>query len=98
MTRKEAVSLEKEVDKKFSKALGEDCKCSLNLAGKFRISFNNNLICMRPDNGYIAWIKYEGSYATLSEYLNKIEECRIDNRDLIDKLVWSYEHIKELED
>ena len=98
MTREEAMELEKEVDKLFTLALGEECECSLNLAGKLRISFNENSICIRPSDGYIDWIKYEGFHDDLAKYYAKILQCHIDNKEIINKLVWSYEHVTELED
>lgn len=98
MTKAEAIKLEKEVDKLFTLALGEDCECSLNLAGRLKISFNGNMICMRPSDGAIDWVRYEGFYDELAEYIAKILECKADNKEMIDKLIWSYEHVTELED
>ena len=98
MTRKEAMELEKDVEELFKEALGIDCKVSLALSNKLRISFEGGFICLKLDASDADWVSYTGWYSDLQEYIfNALNYMKI-NKELIDKLIWSYEHITELED
>ena len=98
MTRKEAMELEEKVDKLFTEALDEDCAFSLSLSNKIRISFDENVICLNRDNNSAEWVNFQGFYSDLQHYINDIIECVKANKDIIDQLLWSYDHIAELED
>jgi len=98
MTRKEAMELEEKVDKLFTEALDEDCAFSLSLSNKIRISFDGNVICLNRNNSSVDWVNFQGFYSDLQHYINEAIECVERNKDIIDQLLWSYDHITELED
>ena len=98
MTRKEAMELEEKVDKLFAEALDEDCVFSLSLSNKIRISFDGNVICLNRNNNSADWVNFQGFYRDLQHYINDAIECVEGNKDIIDQLLWSYDHIAELED
>lgn len=98
MTREEACNLESLVDKKFSEALDEDCKCSFTLSGKFSIAFDNNNLCLERDGSSVGYIGFVGWYGDLKHHVDDALRCFKENGELINKLIWSYEHIAELED
>lgn len=99
MTKEEAIKLENRCDKIMSGYLGRECTVSMALSGKLKICFN--------DGDYITWnmscndvnyIHYVGFYYDLVETIGKNKECVNDNRDIFDKLIWSYEYRRELEE
>jgi hypothetical protein len=99
MTKEEAMKLENRCDKIMSGYLGRECIVSMALTGKLKICFD--------DGAYIAWnmtcddvdyVCFVGFYDDLVETIGKIKECITDNRDIFDKLIWSYEYRRELEE
>ena len=98
MTKGEAVTLANRCNKIMSGYLGRSCTVSLALTGALQIEFD--------DGNYITWtvtginapyVKWVGFHYRLNEDLAKIKECVDDNRDIFEKLIWSYEHWDELE-
>lgn len=99
MTKQEALKLENRCDKIMSGYLGKECTVSLALTGRLRIEFN--------DGDYITWnmscnnvdyVRYIGDYDYLVEIIDKVKECIYNNRDIFERLIWSYEHRRELEE
>ncbi len=99
MTKKEACKLENRCDKIMSGYLDKSCTVSMALSGKLKIEFD--------DGDYITWdmscndvvyVSYVGFYDYLAEIVAKVKECVDDNRDIFEKLIWSYEHRRELEE
>lgn len=98
MTKEEAIKLENRCDKIMSGYLGMPCTLSLALTGKLKVEFDDNFITWSMARNEVDWVWYVGFYDDLLEYTGKINTCISDNRDIFEKLVWSYEHRCELED
>lgn len=90
MTQKEAIDLEKEVDKIFSEKLEADCEVSMSLAGALRISVDNGFFNIKCDKQSVDWVKWNGDYEVLKEYINKSILAIRENREKIDMLMKSY--------
>jgi hypothetical protein len=96
MTKREAIELENKCDELMSEYTGRDCRVSLALTGKLKVEFDGNYITL---NRYseLDYVKYAGHYETLWEIAQVVSSCIEDNKEDFDRLVWSYEHITELE-
>lgn len=97
MTKQEALELENKCDTLMSKYLHINCIVSLSLIGRFKICFEDNYIILEKDNKTVSYIKFQGEYYELEEYISSIIRCIEDNKELFDKLIWSYEHMEEME-
>lgn len=97
MTKQEALELENKCDTLMSKYLHTSCVVSLALTGRFKVSFEANYIILEKDNKTVSYIKFHGEYSELEEYINSIIKCIEDNKEVFDKLIWSYEHMNEIE-
>ena len=97
MTKQEAMELEIKCDKLMSKYLDNDCIVSMALSGKFKVSFEDIYITLGKDNKSASYVKFNGYYSDLEEYINLIIRCIDENKDMFDKLIWSYEHMNEIE-
>lgn len=97
MTKKEALELENKCDILMSKYLHINCIVSLSLTGCFKICLENNYIILEKDNKTVSYIKFQGEYYELEEYISSIIRCIEDNKELFEKLIWSYKHIEEVE-
>jgi hypothetical protein len=78
--------------------MGEKCTLSLALTGKLKIMFDVNFITWNMACNDVDWVWYVGFYGDLVTATVNINKCLYDNRDIFEKLVWSYEHRCELED
>ena len=99
MTRNEAYEIEEKVDRAFSSSVGEKCRCSFTLSGRLQVSIGKDAeFCLSRDKTTIEWVSFVGFYDYLKSYIDSILLCAHSNSDLIDQLIWSYEHVTELED
>lgn len=97
MTKREAIELENKCDELMSKYLQEDCTVSMALTGKLKVGFDGNYITIDRKLGEACYINYTGYYEDLTDIINKAIFCIEDNEDMFDKLIWSYEHMTELQ-
>lgn len=98
MTKQEALELERSCDEKMSSYLNEDCEMSLALTGKLKISFDNGFFTLNTKKYSVCYVKYMGDYADLLEKIDQAITCIKENREEFDKLIWSYEHIRDLDE
>ena len=98
MTKNEAIELERQCELLLSKQLGFECMISLSLNGRLRIQFDDSFINLSSDFSHAQYVKFIGYFDELLDYCDDILKCVQENRELFEKLVWSYEHILELSD
>lgn len=98
MKKSEALALQTSLEKELSAVLRESCEISLALCGGLRVSFECGFINFEEDLKSVDWIKWNGWYDTLLEMLGEIRFFFERKRDDVHKLIWSYEHRKELEE
>ena len=98
MTKQEACELEKLCDKLMTEYLEAECEVSLALSGRLKITFDNGYITVNRSSCTVDYIRYTGYYSDLQEYIDNIFLCLIHHADTFNKLVWSYEHRRELEE
>ena len=101
MTKEEARRLEKRCDKIMTGYLGVTCKVSMAWTGKLKVELDDgvdNYIAWNMDYDTVDYIRYVGFYDNLLELIDNIRECIDDNRDIFEKLLWSYTHRNELEE
>lgn len=97
MTKQEAIELETKCDELMSEYLGNTCRVSMALSGRFKVSFGDYYITLSKDNMTASYIKFHGYYSDLEERIDSIVRCINENRNIFDKLIWSYEHMNEVE-
>lgn len=97
MTKQEAIELENKCDKLMSKYLQEECTVSMALTGKLKIEFGSNYFTLDMDEKVASYVKYCGCYDMLEWYIESAINCVDENKDIFRELLWSYEHITELE-
>lgn len=98
MTKEEASKLENRCDKIMSGYLGKECTVSMALTGKLKVCFNDgDYITWNVTTNNVDYVRFVGFYDELVENVGKIKECIDDNRDIFEKLLWSYSHQYELE-
>lgn len=90
MTKKEAIDLENEVDKIFSEKLGTDCEVSMTLTGTLRISADEGFFNINTDKEVVDWVKWNGDYQILQEYINKTIIAIRENKEKVNLLLASY--------
>jgi hypothetical protein len=97
MTKQEACNIENMCDSTMSHYLNEECNVSMALTGKLKIQFEDGYFTLNRDFTSADWINYTGFYDNLQDYIASAIKCVTDHRNLFDRLIWSYEHITELE-
>ena len=99
MTKKEALKLETKCDNLISKATGYECSVSQALGGNLRIQFGeNNISISKYDLDTPEWVHYIGDYSELQSFIGAIRVTIRKNKELFEKLMWSYANIRELEE
>ena len=99
MTKKEALELESKCDNLISKATGYDCSVSQALGGNLRIQFGeNNVSLSKYDLDTPEWVHYIGDYGELQSFIDSVRVTIWKNKELFEKLMWSYANIRELEE
>jgi hypothetical protein len=96
MTKQEAIELENKCDELMTRCLKEDCQVSMALNGRLKVYFDDGFVTLNKDNTP-HYIKFTGFYDDLAEHINKIVKCIEDNAGDFEQLMWSYEHVRELE-
>lgn len=97
MTNIEAIELENKCDELMTKAIGEECSISMAMTGRLKVNFGDNYISLTKDFRGASYVKFHGYYVDLSDYITNACMCIADNKELFDKLIWSYENRNELE-
>ena len=98
MTKKEALKLEKSCDNLLTKATGYTCSVSQALGGNLRIQFGeNNITINKYDLDTPELVHYIGDYGDLQSFIISVRVAIRKNKELFEKLMWSYENIRELE-
>lgn len=90
MTKKEAMELESSIDKLFSEKLETDCEVSMALTGALRISLDEGFFNIKVDTEVVDWVKWNGDYGILQDYINKAILTIRENKEKIDMLMQSY--------
>ena len=99
MTKREALELETKCDNLLSEATGYDCSVSQALGGKLRIQFGeNNISLSKYDLDTPEWVHYIGDYSELQSFIIAVRVIIRKNKELFEKLMWSYTNIRELEE
>lgn len=98
MTKKEACDIERSCEELLYRYLNRPCSVSLALTGKLKISFDDNFITLNDDYETVDFIKFFGWNGHLQDTIDTVKTCIKDNKELFNTLIWSYEHIRELED
>lgn len=101
MTKQEARDLESKIDKLFSESLETDCEVSMALTGALKISMDHGFFNIKADTEYVDWVKWNGDYYTLQEYIWKASIVIRDNKEKIAELMQSYHNkpfLKESEE
>lgn len=98
MTKKEAISIERTCDQLLSDNTGFKCSCSMALNGHLKINIDKYLMLIsKHDLHTLTYFSYEGFYEDFDDILTKIQRVIDENRVLFERLMWSYEHIADLE-
>ena len=99
MTKKEALELETKCDNLLSEATGYDCSVSQALGGNLRIQFGeNNISISKYDLFMPEWVHYIGDYGDLQSFIILAQVAIRKNKELFEKLMWSYTNVRELEE
>ena len=99
MTKKEALELESKCDNLLSEATGYDCSVSQAFGGNLRIQFGeNNISISKYDMDTPEWVHYIGDYGDLNSFITSVRVAIRKNKELFEKLMWSYANIRELEE
>ena len=97
MTIDEAIELENKCDELMSKAIGEECSVSMAMIGRLKVNFGENYFSLDKNFKDASYIKYHGFYSDLLSHIANACMCVADNKELFDKLVWSYNNRSDLE-
>jgi hypothetical protein len=97
MTKQEAIELESKCDELMSEYIKEECNVSMALTGKLKIIFDDNYIVFDKALRAVHYINYTGDYQDLMDIIRQAFFCIYDHKSMFDRLIWSYEHMRELE-
>ena len=99
MRKKEALELEGNADNLLSEATGYDCSVSQVLGGNLRIQFGENNISLSKHDLYTPeWVHYIGDYGELQSFIISVQVAIRKNKELFEKLMWSYVNVRWLEE
>lgn len=99
MKKKEALELESKCDNMLSEATGHDCSVSQALGGNLRIQFGENNISLgKYDLDTPEWVHYIGDYGDLQSFIISAQVAIRKNKELFERLMWSYTNVRELEE
>lgn len=97
MTKQEAMDLENKCDALMCKYVQEDCQVSMALNGRMKVYFGDGFVTLNKDNT-AHYIRFVGFYDDMLESIAKIVKCIEENAGDFEQLMWSYEHVRELEE
>lgn len=95
MTKEEALALEAELDKIFTDAIGRECEVSMALTGALRIATSDGFINVKCDTEVVDWVKWDGYYDCLNDFITKSILTIRNTKDKIDRLLKSYAEISD---
>lgn len=100
MTREEALGLIDRCSEIMSEYLGSPCTVTKEWSGEeywleIRYDHGSRVFWSMTRND-VPYIVYGGYYDSLVDDISKIKNCIYDNRDIFNKLMWMYEHQREL--
>ena len=98
MTKQEAIDLETLCEAYLKEEFNCDLNISMNLTGRLKLEYDDNFIVIDKDFSRITYINYTGNYEDLIDDCNKFIKCVNEYKERFQQLVWSYEHINELEE
>ena len=98
MTKKEAMDLENKCDNLMCAYVQEDCQVSMALNGRMKVYFDGGFITLEKDHKTVHYLSYTGMRSDLDECVSNITKCIEENREDFEQLMWSYEHVRELEE
>ena len=97
MTKSEAIELENKIDKDLTDLLRMECNISLSLTNRVKVSMeDSNYLCFDKDLHTIDYLHFNGKYDNLIGIVWKLRNYFVLNVPDIENLIWSYEHIREL--
>jgi len=97
MTNNEAVELENTCDELMTKAISEECNVSMAMTGRLKVNFGDNYFSLNSDYANASYVKFHGDYFGLLNVIEMACCCISENKELFDKLIWSYENRSKLE-
>lgn len=92
MTKAEAQELENKCDMLMSETLGVKCFVSASILDRLRVSFGEHFINVSSDLSQIQYFQFYGYYDEFEDYCKDILKCIDDNREVFEKLMWSYKN------
>lgn len=102
MTKSEAIELQTKIEKELSIRLGESCEVSLFLNGGLKMSLVESDGCIVFDHQYpleeVSFVRWNWYFDALLEAIEVIKDYFKEHGEEIYKLIWSYEHRRELEE
>lgn len=98
MTKNEALGIQTRCENILSNKLGFRCELCMALNGRLQVRFDSYFINISSELDHIHYISFSGYYDELVDYCEDILSCVEQNRELFEKLIWSYDHHLELSD
>lgn len=96
MTKIEALELENKCDELMTKAIGEECAVSMALTGRLKVNFGEDYFSLNTEYANASYVKFHGNYVELLKAIESACCCIAENKELFNKLIWSYDHKYEL--
>jgi Zn-dependent M32 family carboxypeptidase len=93
---KEAIELQTKLEDILNDIFEEGVELSMALTGKLKVSIDSNYICFNKDYKTVDYIRYEGDYNILIDYINKLISVFDYYKSDFDNLMDSYENISKL--
>ena len=97
MTKSEALALQTKCETYFDGLYGYEAKLSMNLRGNLAIHLGEHLFTFDED-GDVVYFKFAGDWDEAECIKKEIKNIYLENKQELRELLWSYEHIRELED
>lgn len=102
MKKSEALALQTSLEKELSTRLGEGCEISLSLNGGLKVSLVESDGYIIFDHQYpleeVSYVRWNWYFDALLEAIEVIKDYFKEHGEEIYKLIWSYEHRRELEE
>lgn len=102
MTTSEAIELQTKIEKELGIRLGEGCEISLALNGGLKVSLVASDGYIIFDHQYpleeVSYVRWNWYFDALLEAIEVTKDYFKERGEEIYKLIWSYEHCRELEE